>query len=253
MAQTWEQQVTELDKKHGNPAFYLIEKFEVMDDVSLVDRAANRQDFMAVKADDNEDEGGINVLAEDEIARVTEEALREADEEEKADSLARRVVKAIIPRLRNKDAPTEGAKADATPAPEDSPTVKALQAELAESRKQIQALEERYAQAEKSAERDYLEREIDGFIREGKVLPKTKDFLMAALTGENFTMKAEGGDRELTPKEALLQFLRESQPVVPFGEKTAAADKEDYGKFNGKSAAEYAAEQMSLAGRKPKA
>ncbi len=256
MAKGWQELVKELDEKHGNPDYYIVEDFEVLGDISLVDKPANRQEFVVVKND-----GGVAELQGEELDGLVGEVVETLETEKDVDtarSFVRKVAEALIPRLRAKEAqPGIAPKAENAVEPTQSKEVdmeeiEKLKTQLEASQVKIAELEAKNVETEKSAHLAKVEAEVDAWVRDGKVVPAQREFLVAAMSGEAVTVKsADGNEASISGADAMRQFV-EAMPVrIEFGEVAKAADRPDFGRFGGRTVDEFADAVLVETGRKP--
>ena len=127
--------------------------------------------------------------------------------------------------------------------------LKNLKADLKESDERIKVLQDTIVEEKKSARQLAIQAKIGKWESEGKVSAAGHDLLAHALTGETAAYKsADGKEETLTPEEAMERFVEVNKGIV-YGEVTRAATQADLGKWDGKTPADYAVEQMKLANK----
>ena len=127
--------------------------------------------------------------------------------------------------------------------------LKGLKADLEERDKRIKALEDTVVEDKKSARKSVIQTKVEKWESQGKVSAAARELLVHALTAETAAYKsADGKEETLTPEEAMERFVEVNKGIV-FGEVTKAATQADLGKWDGKTPADYAVEQLKLANK----
>ena len=256
-----------MPKQKKEPSHYAIEEFEVVDDISVVDKAANRCTFVAIKR--QKDKEGDSM--EDEKLEGSEE--EESEKDTAPAKIARKqnpmsIMKRMFEMMKGF---FEGGGAEAIPVKErkedstsEAQTVKedkemqeyqaeltALKAENEARGKRIEELEKDVTAVKREAKKAAVNAQLDGWATEGKLIPAARSYLEAALMEEEFAEKAEDGEKTLTAADCMAKFMTINK-AVSLKEVSSGAPREDLAKFGGKTAKEYAAEAVKSAGKKVK-
>lgn len=256
-----------MPKEKKQPTHYAIEEFEVVDDISVVDKAANRCTFVAIKR--QKDKEGDSM--EDEKLEVTEE--EESEKDAAPAKVARKqnpmsIMKRMFDMMKGF---FEGGGAEPIPVKErkeddstKAQTVKedkemqeyqtelaALKVEIEARGKRIEDLEKDVTAVKREAKKAAVNAQLEGWATEGKLIPAARPYLEAALMEESMAEKAEDGETTLSPADCMAKFMTINK-AVSFKEVSSGAPREDLAKYGGKTAKEYAAETLKSAGKKVK-